>query len=240
MTWMVHAVSRNAGSCPRRLWTIIVPMPRSENMSSPCSKALTKAMIPNVSRNSRRVRMTLLTSRTPMPAPYPKIVQSEARSARRRGEVSRVASSNASPFPRASGTVATPPVAAPAGRPAIDGGHNRRLGLWQIAPPVGDPDAVRQASVSAPIRQFERIDCASAARLDRRVRCPQKPAMAQLRRILYALGPGDAVHAYREWREGRDVSSETSLTFSGQFFAYCRGTGTRAIVLSAHPRRQVV
>jgi len=64
--------------------------------------------------------------------------------------------------------------------------------------------------------------------------------MAQLRRILYAVGPGDAVHAYREWREGRDVSSETSLTFSGQFFDYCRGTGTEAIVLSAHPRREVV
>ena len=64
--------------------------------------------------------------------------------------------------------------------------------------------------------------------------------MAPPRRILYALGPGDAVHAYREWREGRDVSSETSVTFSGQFFDYCRGSGTEAIVLSAHPRREVV
>ena len=69
MTWMVHAVSRNAGSCPRRLWTIMAPIPRSENRSSPCNTALTNAMIPNVSRNSRRVRTMLLTNRRAWEAP---------------------------------------------------------------------------------------------------------------------------------------------------------------------------
>ncbi len=37
--------------------------------------------------------------------------------------------------------------------------------------------------------------------------------MVPLRRILYALGPGDAVRAYYEWREGREFTAETSITF---------------------------
>ena len=61
-----------------------------------------------------------------------------------------------------------------------------------------------------------------------------------LRRILYALGPGDAVRAYYEWREGREFTAETSITFSSQFFDYCRQTGTTAFAVSSHPRREVV
>ena len=59
-------------------------------------------------------------------------------------------------------------------------------------------------------------------------------------RILYALGPGDAVHTYREWKEGRDVTAETSITFSSQFFDYCLQTGTEAFAVSSHPRKDVV
>jgi len=64
--------------------------------------------------------------------------------------------------------------------------------------------------------------------------------MVPLRRILYALGPGDAVRAYYEWRECREFTAETSITFSSQFFDYCRQTGTTAFAVSSHPRREVV
>lgn len=60
------------------------------------------------------------------------------------------------------------------------------------------------------------------------------------RRILYALGPGDAVSAYRAWKQGRDLPSETSVTFSSQFFEYCRQTGTRGFAISSHPRSETV
>jgi len=64
--------------------------------------------------------------------------------------------------------------------------------------------------------------------------------MAPPRRILYAIGPGDAVHVYREWSEGREVTAETSITFSSQFFDYCLQTSTEAFAVSSHPRREVV
>jgi len=64
--------------------------------------------------------------------------------------------------------------------------------------------------------------------------------MVRLRRVLYALGPGDAVHSYRVWREGREFTAETAMTGSGQFFDYCRQTGTQAFAVSSHPRRDVV
>jgi len=57
-------------------------------------------------------------------------------------------------------------------------------------------------------------------------------------RILYALGPGDVVEAYRRWRTGKDVPSEMSITFSGQFFDLCRTSGWQAWAVSSHPRRE--
>jgi glycogen(starch) synthase len=40
--------------------------------------------------------------------------------------------------------------------------------------------------------------------------------------VLYCEGPGDIVSAYDTWKQGRDFSSETSVTFSGQVFDFCR------------------
>lgn len=51
-----------------------------------------------------------------------------------------------------------------------------------------------------------------------------KPAARGLR-ILHAAGPGDVVDSYRHWKDGREMLSETSRTFSGQFFEFCRRTG---------------
>lgn len=41
-------------------------------------------------------------------------------------------------------------------------------------------------------------------------------------RLLYALGPGDAVASYEAWWRGEAYPAETSLTYSGQFYDYCR------------------
>jgi glycogen(starch) synthase len=58
-------------------------------------------------------------------------------------------------------------------------------------------------------------------------------------RIFYALGPGNVVDSYRKWSAGQDCNSETSLTFSGQFFDFCRARGVRAYAVSSHPHREV-
>jgi hypothetical protein len=55
--------------------------------------------------------------------------------------------------------------------------------------------------------------------------------MKQLR-LLYALGPGDVVGSYRHWRAGQDVLSQTSRTFSGQFFDFCKRRGHSAWAIS--------
>jgi glycogen(starch) synthase len=46
--------------------------------------------------------------------------------------------------------------------------------------------------------------------------------MTQRRDVLYCEGPGDIVASYASWKRGIDHPSETSLTYSGQFFEFCR------------------
>ncbi len=58
-------------------------------------------------------------------------------------------------------------------------------------------------------------------------------------RVFYALGPGNVVDSYRKWSAGQDCNSETSLTFSGQFFDFCRARGVRAYAVSSHPDCEV-
>ena len=42
------------------------------------------------------------------------------------------------------------------------------------------------------------------------------------RDILYCEGPGDIVASYATWKRGGDFTKETAVTFSGQFFEFCR------------------
>src|ERR1700722_10958949 len=58
-------------------------------------------------------------------------------------------------------------------------------------------------------------------------------------RILYALGPGNVVDAYRKWSAGLDCTTETSVTFSSQFFDFCKAHGAEAWAVSSHPAREV-
>lgn len=40
-------------------------------------------------------------------------------------------------------------------------------------------------------------------------------------RLMYACGPGDVVTSYRHWKAGEELLSETSRTYTGQFFELC-------------------
>jgi glycogen synthase len=57
-------------------------------------------------------------------------------------------------------------------------------------------------------------------------------------RILSAIGPGDVVAAYRDWRGAVRTVSETSITFSSQEFAFFAAHGIPFWAISSHPRRE--
>ena len=40
--------------------------------------------------------------------------------------------------------------------------------------------------------------------------------------LMYVEGPGDVVEVLRKWHKQEDVLSETSQTFSGQVFDFCK------------------
>lgn len=57
-------------------------------------------------------------------------------------------------------------------------------------------------------------------------------------RIVYAAGPGDVIGTYRHWAAGRDDPAQVAVTYSAQFYDYCRETGASAYVISSHRPRQ--
>jgi len=57
-------------------------------------------------------------------------------------------------------------------------------------------------------------------------------------RILYSAGPGDVIGTYRHWSEGRDDPSQVAVTYSGQFYDFCRETGASGYVISSHRRKE--
>jgi glycogen synthase len=56
-------------------------------------------------------------------------------------------------------------------------------------------------------------------------------------RLFCAIGPGDALAAFEDWRQGVRTPSETSLTFSGQTYEAARRLGVPGLFVSGHPRR---
>lgn len=59
-------------------------------------------------------------------------------------------------------------------------------------------------------------------------------------KLFYAAGPGDVVGTYGYWRAGMEDPSETSRTYSGEFFDVCREIGADALIISSHPSNQTV
>ncbi len=59
-------------------------------------------------------------------------------------------------------------------------------------------------------------------------------------RILYAIGPGDVVQAYTDWKTGFATNTETSLTFSSQLFEFCKANDVDVWTISSHLRSELV
>jgi glycogen(starch) synthase len=57
-------------------------------------------------------------------------------------------------------------------------------------------------------------------------------------RILYAAGPGDVIGTYRHWSAGRDDPSQVAVTYSGQFYDFCRENGAAGYVISSNARKE--
>lgn len=56
-------------------------------------------------------------------------------------------------------------------------------------------------------------------------------------RILYAIGPGDTVDAYRLWKAGTEAPFEMSVAFSKTFLDWCERAGAEAHLISSNSRR---
>ncbi len=57
---------------------------------------------------------------------------------------------------------------------------------------------------------------------------------------MYAAGPGDVIGTYRHWSAGRDDPAQVAVTYSGQFYDFCRETGAHGFVISTNGRREKV
>lgn len=55
-------------------------------------------------------------------------------------------------------------------------------------------------------------------------------------RVVYAVGPGDVVEAYRSWRRQEDTPTEMSIPFSALFLDWCEQFNVFAHLISSHPR----
>lgn len=57
-------------------------------------------------------------------------------------------------------------------------------------------------------------------------------------RIVYAAGPGDVIGTYRHWAAGPDDPSQVAVTYSSQFYDFCRETGAIGYVISTNKRKE--
>jgi glycogen(starch) synthase len=57
-------------------------------------------------------------------------------------------------------------------------------------------------------------------------------------RIFYAAGPGDVIGTYRHWKAGRDDPAQVAITYSRQFYDFCRERGAVGYIIAYHPRKE--
>lgn len=50
--------------------------------------------------------------------------------------------------------------------------------------------------------------------------------------MIYVEGPGDLVESFRRWNNKEDVITETSRTFSGQLFDFCKSNKLKTYAIS--------
>jgi glycogen synthase len=59
----------------------------------------------------------------------------------------------------------------------------------------------------------------------------------QPKRIFYAAGPGDAIHAHKHWVEGIHDPTEVSITFSSQIEQFAKDIGAKLFIVCYHDRK---
>ncbi|PAX60285.1 glycosyltransferase family 4 protein [Brunnivagina elsteri] len=59
-------------------------------------------------------------------------------------------------------------------------------------------------------------------------------------RVLYAVGPENAIESYNCWIKGEDVSSQVSITYSSQFYEACRKVNAKGYVIAQARKKQIV
>lgn len=59
-------------------------------------------------------------------------------------------------------------------------------------------------------------------------------------RILYSAGPGDIVQTFRFWQKGEDDPNQIAVTYSRQFYDFCKEQGFEGVALSSHPKRDEI
>lgn len=57
------------------------------------------------------------------------------------------------------------------------------------------------------------------------------------KRVFYAAGPGDAIHAHKSWRRGKHDPTEVSITFSSQIEQYAQDVGAALYIVCYHDRK---
>jgi glycogen synthase len=62
--------------------------------------------------------------------------------------------------------------------------------------------------------------------------------MSNSLRVLYAAGPGDVIGTYRYWVKGEDDPSQTSITYSHQFYNVCSALNAQTYLISANKNKQ--
>ncbi|MBW4599591.1 MAG: glycosyltransferase family 4 protein [Calothrix sp. FI2-JRJ7] len=64
--------------------------------------------------------------------------------------------------------------------------------------------------------------------------------MSKQLRIVYAIGTEDVIEAYKCWKEGSDVGSQVSITFSSYFYSVCTALDAVGYVIGLARKTEVV
>lgn len=59
-------------------------------------------------------------------------------------------------------------------------------------------------------------------------------------RVLYAVGPENAIESYNCWLKGENVSSQVSITYSSQFYEACKKVNAKGYVIAQARNKQIV
>lgn len=76
----------------------------------------------------------------------------------------------------------------------------------------------------------------ASAKQDRLPSDPPRAARApRRRRVYYTAGPGELIASFQHWRQGIDLPTEVTVTYSSQFFEVCRALDLDVLAVGSSP-----